>query len=291
MITKKYIIATLKFNICYENDEYFENCLSTYENDFQGDADIYINIAKTSDCINPSYNNLVSVADSKYWYVNSEGNDCIFWHDSEIGCVTAHVCFSDDYSHVDVLLYNLDEIYNVSQKCFMFNVTGNAMHYIMQMHNGFVFHSSALVCESNGVAFSAKSGTGKSTHTELWINQIPNTLMLNDDTPVIKVMDDGSVIICGTPWAGTTGINTNMAVPLKALVFLARGADNEIERVLPATKFQEFFDGVMSPLGTSMKMNLIDTMDKVFKQVPVYSLACNMEPDAAFVAYSGIFKQ
>jgi len=139
------------------------------------------------------------------------------------------------------------------------------------------------------VAFSAKSGTGKSTHTSLWLSCFDGSFILNDDTPIIYKSNDGIFYISGTPWAGTTGINRNVSVPLRALVSLGRGIDNSMELIPPAESMNFLFEGIKAPLTGVMLSNVIDTFNSLLMNVPVYKLRCNMEPSAAILSQKTIY--
>ena len=100
---------------------------------------------------------------------------------------------------------------------------------------------------------------------------------------------DNKFYISGTPWAGTTGINKNATVPLKAIVCLEMGEENEISLMSPQEAMQPFFDGIRSPITDRMFSNCLDNLNKLFLSVPIYRLKCNMNPEAAIVAHDGIF--
>ena len=77
--------------------------------------------------------------------------------------------------------------------------------------------------DGQAVLFTAKSGTGKSTHTKLWRDLFgERAVMVNDDKPLLRILKDG-VLVCGTPWDGKHRLSTNCALPLKAICILERG--------------------------------------------------------------------
>ena len=104
----------------------------------------------------------------------------------------------------------------------MKNITDIILRIAMIPRGCITVHSSSLAYNGRGLMFSAPSGTGKSTHTGLWQKYRPGTIIVNDDMPMINT--NGEIALCGTPFAGTTGINTNINVPLAAVVFLRRAA-------------------------------------------------------------------
>ena len=84
--------------------------------------------------------------------------------------------------------------------------------------------------------FLGRSGTGKSTHSRLWLESIEGTELLNDDNPVIRVTD-GQAFIYGTPWSGKTPCYKNEVLPLKAVVRLSQAPHNKIERLSPLQSY------------------------------------------------------
>ena len=159
----------------------------------------------------------------------------------------------------------------------------------MQMHSAFVFHSSAVGCREGGVVFSARSGTGKSTHTSLWQREFDDSYIINDDSPIIRYENGKGVFLCGTPWAGTTGINTNTVVPLKGIVFLERSEYNSIERISAFRAVKLFLEGISPAYNFEMYEKSLDTLNGVLSTTPAYVLKCNMEPEAAHIAREYIF--
>jgi len=151
-----------------------------------------------------------------------------------------------------------------------------------------LFHGSVIAVDGMAYLFTAKSGTGKSTHTALWRQVFGDrAIMINDDKPLLKLTSDG-VLVCGTPWNGKHGLGCNKMVPLKAICILERAENNTIVPVdaveaLPMLLQQSFRTG--TPNGTVL---LFDILDKLTKRVQMYRLGCNMDPQAAVVAYEGM---
>lgn len=151
-----------------------------------------------------------------------------------------------------------------------------------------LFHGSAISVDGEGYLFTAKSGTGKSTHSRLWRQTFGDrAVMVNDDKPLLRVVED-QVLVCGTPWDGKHRISTNICVPLKGICILSRAQENHIEpvempRALPMLLQQSYRPN--DPAGLA---KLLSLLDKVSKRTGLYSLGCNMEPEAAIVAYNGM---
>ena len=77
--------------------------------------------------------------------------------------------------------------------------------------------------------FLGHSGTGKSTHSSLWLKYIQGTALVNDDNPVVRVLEDGEVRVYGSPWSGKTPCYRNVSYPVGAIVKLDQAPYNEIQ--------------------------------------------------------------
>lgn len=151
-----------------------------------------------------------------------------------------------------------------------------------------LFHGSAIAVDNEGYLFTAHSGTGKSTHTRLWMQAFGGrAVMVNDDKPFLQ-LDGGSVWLYGSPWSGKHGLDTNIKVPLKGICILERGAQNSItgirgEDALPMLQKQAY-----RPLDDASCF--FQLVERLSKTVPLWKLACNKDPEAAHVAYNAMHK-
>ena len=154
--------------------------------------------------------------------------------------------------------------------------------------DGFLLHAAVLEVDGQAYAFSANSGTGKTTHIKLWGELFGDRCrVINGDKPLLRVRD-GEVRIYGTPWSGKEGWNTNTSAPLKALCFLERSAENRIVRLSDGQALPLLFGQLAMPVEESAAMRLLDSLDRLLCTVPCYRLGCNMEPEAAQVAYDAM---
>lgn len=157
------------------------------------------------------------------------------------------------------------------------------------LHDTVLIHASVIEKDNQGFAFLGKSGTGKSTHSSLWLRYIEGTSLLNDDNPALQVTSDGRVYVCGTPWSGKTPCYINKSVQLKALVRLQQAPKNKISKVsgtdalialLPSCSSLRWNDALYS--------SLCDTIEKVMEKVPIFMLKCLPDKAAAELCYNSI---
>lgn len=166
--------------------------------------------------------------------------------------------------------------------------TGANFYKQLLSFDGFQLHASAVVVEGRSYLFSAKSGTGKSTHTKLWMEEFDTkAYILNDDKPALRLID-GTWYAFGTPWSGKHDISVNTGVPVAGIAMLERGSVNEIRAYTGSEAVFELFFQTNKPIEKEYRIKLLDLLDKLMTQVPVWKLKCNMEPEAAIVAYEAM---
>ena len=151
-------------------------------------------------------------------------------------------------------------------------------------------HASVIRNDGLGYMFLGRSGTGKSTHSRLWLNHIPGSVLLNDDNPVIRVID-GLAYVYGTPWSGKTPCYKNESVPLKAVVRLSQAPYNKIARFAPLQSFASLMPACSCMRWDSTSVSALHkTVEKVITVVPGYGLECLPDEAAAVLCYSEVSK-
>ena len=155
----------------------------------------------------------------------------------------------------------------------------------MPEYDTILFHGSVIAVDGTGYMFAASSGTGKSTHARLWREYFgERAVMVNDDKPLIKVTQDG-VTAFGTPWNGKHRLSTDIAVPLKAICILERGIENHISKVEYKEILPMLLQQTYRPSNTEAMHKTIQLVEKLGKNVNLYRLNCNIDPEAAQIAY------
>lgn len=155
-------------------------------------------------------------------------------------------------------------------------------------YNTLLFHGSVISVDGEGYLFTAKSGTGKSTHTRLWRDMFGDrAVMVNDDKPFLRINND-SVQVYGSPWNGKHGLGNNMDVPLKAICLLERGDNNEITRIPVSEVLPMLLQQSNRPLQSHLLPKYLDLLEEITSKIAFYRLKCNMNPDAARVSYEAM---
>ena len=153
--------------------------------------------------------------------------------------------------------------------------------------DAFLMHGAVIGKEGFAYMFTAPSGVGKTTHTNLWMKAFPDAFMINGDKPILR-LDNKQVYACGTPWAGKEGLNRNISLPLKAVCILARGEKNEITPVGFNNIYPLLIGQTYRPKSADGMVKTMELIKKLGETVKFYVLKCNLDPDAAKVAFEGM---
>ena len=157
----------------------------------------------------------------------------------------------------------------------------------MPAYDTFLFHGSAIAVDGAAYIFTAKSGTGKSTHARLWREMLgERAVMVNDDKPLIRVHPDGAATVYGTPWDGKHHLSSNIAVPVRAICILERAQENRIREISKAEALPMLLQQTYRPADPAALAKTLTLIDRL--NVKLYRLGCNMEKAAAEVSYNAM---
>ena len=152
--------------------------------------------------------------------------------------------------------------------------------------NVLLFHGSAVAVDGEGYLFTAKCGTGKSTHTRLWRQVFgQRAVMVNDDKPFLQITEDG-VQMHGAPWSGKHGLDTNITVSLKGICILERGTENRIWPVEAGTVMNMLQKQACAPLDASKEADFRKLVKQLSEKTALWKMECNKEEQAAVIAYA-----
>ena len=153
-------------------------------------------------------------------------------------------------------------------------------------------HASVVGNGGKGYLFLGKSGTGKSTHSSLWLKYIEGSELINDDNPVIRVGEDGMTRIYGSPWSGKTPCYRNVSVPVGGIVRIRQAKHNTLTRLNVIESYASLYS---SCSGFKAHHAMADaqhkTLERIVRDVPCYTLDCLPDEDAARVCFAGVMKE
>ena len=153
-------------------------------------------------------------------------------------------------------------------------------------HDTLLCHGSTVAVDGRAYLFTAKCGTGKSTHTRLWRQVFGDRAqMVNDDKPFLKLTETG-VLACGAPWSGKHGLDTNITVPLGGICILERGTENTIHRIAPADALPRLLHETHCPTDRADRFQALVT--RLAETVPLWRMSCTKDPQAAQVAFNAM---
>jgi hypothetical protein len=146
-------------------------------------------------------------------------------------------------------------------------------------------HASVIEKGGEALVFLGKSGTGKSTHSRLWLKHVPGCSLLNDDEPIVRIMDNGEVRVFGAPWSGSTPCYRDVSAKTVALVQLEQHSENILTGPLGTEAFAPLFQSVALLQSDEIhRQQVVTTVLDIAERVPVYRL--RNKPDREAVALS-----
>lgn len=176
-----------------------------------------------------------------------------------------------------------------------FHMEGNAVYRQiaekMIDYERMVIHGSAVAVDGSVYLFIAPSGTGKSTHTRLWREVFGDrAIMINDDKPLVR-MDTDEILVYGTPWDGKHHLSTNIGAPLKGVYRIYRGTENRTVRMNPEEAMVLLVTQTYRSREPARVLRTMQMLQKITERVPVFSLYCTMDREAAITAYDAVNKE
>ncbi|MBO4670688.1 MAG: hypothetical protein J5640_02450 [Bacteroidales bacterium] len=207
--------------------------------------------------------------------------------DKSIEC-TAHLRTSLDFTRARLYLDNRrvsDAMFGINNSLMLLYAFCTAPFGTLEMHASMTGNSG------KAYLFLAKSGTGKSTHSSLWLKHIPGSELMNDDNPIVRAWPDGRVIAYGSPWSGKTPCYRNVEAPVGAFVRIRRSPENKIT---PLGMLEAYALLYSSSSGFKADKTIADglhaTLEQIVTTTPCYVLDCRPDEEAARVCAAEVLK-
>ena len=205
---------------------------------------------------------------------------------SDIGGYKASFYINTNNSHIDCYIAVRDSIDRAILRFGLWVMFG----IVIAPLRGIAIHSSAIAYRDHAALFLGESGTGKSTHTRLWREYIEGAHLLNDDSPIVRIID-GTPYVYGSPWSGKTPCYINKRLPIAGIVRLSQAPHNKICRVnrlmaigilLPSCPYTFAKD-------ERLQDEICTTLGEVIAQTPIYTLECLPNKAAAELSCTTLY--
>lgn len=158
---------------------------------------------------------------------------------------------------------------------------------LVPFRDAFLMHSSVVALHGEAYVFTAKSGTGKSTHSRLWLAHFPEAEIVNGDKPLFK-KTDGAFYAYGTPWCGKENWGKNDRARIKAVCFLSQAKENSIAPMTKKEVISRIFEQVYLPASPEGAERVMTLLDEFVSTVNFYHLHCNISDEAVGIAYEAM---
>ena len=193
---------------------------------------------------------------------------------------------------IDEMLYRPEAWPMMDHESMVYMESGIQFYYRLLRFHGMMLHASAVELDGRAYLLSGPCGMGKSTHTRLWQETFGEGVHLfNDDKPALRRVD-GRWFAYGTPWAGKHGLNINMKVPLAGICFLKQAEENRIRRLdTRETVANILAQTTRRAAKQETMLLLLDQVDKLVLEIPVFELENRPEPAAAILSHDTMLRK
>lgn len=148
-------------------------------------------------------------------------------------------------------------------------------------------HASVTELKGKALVFMGVSGTGKSTHSRLWRENIPGATLLNDDEPIVRLMPSGQVRVFGCPWSGSTPCYRSESAEVVAFVHLYQSPENKLSKLSGRASFDSLYSSTAFMLSDARsQFDSFNTVADILERVPVYRLDCRPDREAVSLTHS-----
>ena len=203
------------------------------------------------------------------------------------GSLCSYMQASQDFKECTVALMGKtwsQRNYGLNNAIMMAYAFASADKYTMLMHASVIRH------QGKGYLMTAPSGTGKSTHTRLWYDNIPGCDLMNDDNPVVRIVG-GEPIVYGSPWSGKTPCYRNIQAPVGGIVRIQQRPENSIRKLSTLEAFSNLLPAISNMKWDKRVYNgVCDGISELIRLCGMYELGCLPDAAAAHLCHDTIVK-
>lgn len=157
-------------------------------------------------------------------------------------------------------------------------------HLVLQ--NSFVFHCSYLDFEGKAVLFSGPSGIGKTTHTNLWCQYLPDRAKVLNGDKCLLSHEGNTFYANGWPICGSSGICYNKRREVRAIVLLQQDPENRLIEEKKILTFRRVLEQLTVNYWNREFTDAAMTFtDSLMSTLPCFTYACNISREAVDTLY------
>lgn len=203
------------------------------------------------------------------------------------GVLCSYMQSSPDFRNCSVAIMGktwIQRNYGLNNALMMTYAFASAEKQTMLMHASVIRH------QGKGYLMTAPSGTGKSTHTRLWYDNIPGCDLMNDDNPVVRIID-GEAIVYGSPWSGKTPCYRNIQAPVGGLVRIKQRPENSIRKYSAIEAFSNLLPAISNmKWDKRVYKGVCDGIAELIRLCGMYELGCLPDAAAAHLCHDTIVR-
>lgn len=279
----KYLIGGIKLEFTPLFSNYFAKNLPAYQADFAGDADHSIVVSLTDQPPVPQGKPSQILLNRRIYVC--DGHETIVTLDDATQTIR-HVIETDPEYKRTTLYLNSTVSTDFAELEYIW--TGILFFEIALLHGMTALHASALMIQQSAILFSAPSGTGKSTQANLWRNAYPDAITINDDKPLLRPTNQG-ILVVGTPWSGKDIVNTNIEVPLRAIVFLEQASQNSVIELSARDQVKHMLRNTYRPRDADLAERNLALIDEIVGHTRVILYRCTKYDSAVTTLHQALF--
>ena len=190
------------------------------------------------------------------------------------------------FSSDEMIYFELDQIQKAGQPVSSLSGIESLLVYRMIAESLLdrdilLMHGAVIATGDTSYMFAGRSGTGKTTHIQKWIENDDSSYIVNGDKPLVIINHHGA-FACGTPWCGKEGFGKNTVVPLRSIVFMERNPMNSIEEASFKDVFINLLEQTYQPTDAGKMKKTLELLKMLKNQVSFYRFYFNNYKQDAF---------
>ena len=259
-------IANIYLDFSYQYDDYFSDKINAYETSDLNHDFIKMTVQVKDEITFPKRE--VTLKHENRYKLESD-KDCyiVVKVEDEIKYL---IYYTLDYKLIEITLNK--KLRNRLAE-YEYVITGMVFFDIAILNNYLPIHASAISYQNLTFLLSGPSKTGKSTQTNYFLAKYPESIVINEDKPLI-FLKENSFYVSGTPWSGKDVINTNIEKRLDYIFFINQSDEKMAVELDKKTKIKHLFRNIHRPSEEHLVDNLALIIDGVIEDIKIYVFNC-----------------